>query len=216
MTPDAFWGIPLRGAGQPANDVGPSSQVPDFPPLSIQLPSAPSSYDVICAPSRAPALDSGCVDELSYDQLHDLCTPRGFCPEVSKAVLSTGLASIQDQDLSHATAVDEKMDTSATGAGKRDRLPAYVVEQLQGPTCVPDRRCERDDPSHVKGCGEMPCPVAGSGIGTASGSPSLLCGGGCWGRNSCGGEGRMQSEFGPGVIGRGGSSTHGLGTCSQS
>ena len=85
-------------------------------------------------------MDSGCFDHASYDQLHELRKQRGLGREDSEAALKTRLALTHDQNPSRALVVGDKMDVSATGAGKRGRSLAGVAGHLHGPTFAPDKR----------------------------------------------------------------------------
>ena len=53
--------------GQQPMSLGPSTEVPDCPPISIQLPFCPWSFETYRDPSQALAVDSGRFDHLSYD-----------------------------------------------------------------------------------------------------------------------------------------------------
>ena len=57
---------------QQANTPGQSVKIPKSPFLWIQPPSSSAPFDVNCAPSQAPTLDSGRFDHLSRDQQHEM------------------------------------------------------------------------------------------------------------------------------------------------
>ena len=84
---------------QPVN-LGSPTEASDFPPISIQRPSAPSPFDKNCGPSQAPTMGSGCLDHLSYDQLRQLCRQHANYRKGSTRPLKTRLASTQDRNSS--------------------------------------------------------------------------------------------------------------------
>ena len=120
--------------------VGPSPEIPDSPPLTIHLPSPPSSFDKNCAPTRRPALGPGSVEHLSYDQSYNLREQRGYLQKDAKEVLKTRLAATQAQPVSNARNLPIDANLPVTSAAKRGRPPADVAENLQDPTFAPGRR----------------------------------------------------------------------------
>ena len=124
---------------------GSSSEIPESPPLAIQLPSSSSPFGQNCAPTQPPPFDPGCRDHLSSAQLHDLCRQHGYRRGDAKKVLKTCLASTQDQKASSNTQnLPLFVDTPRTSAAKRGNPPAGALEHLQGPKFAPDKRCEGD------------------------------------------------------------------------
>ena len=76
-------------------DLDSSSELPDSPPLSIQLHSLPASSDQIRAPSEASKMISGRLNHVSYDQLREMCKQHGCGRKSSEAALETRLASMR-------------------------------------------------------------------------------------------------------------------------
>ena len=77
---------------------------PDSPSLSVRLPAPKgsvgrhpdpgSSFDRLCEPSQALEVNRTLYDEMTWDQLHDKCSQRGFRNKESKAVLKTRLTKM--------------------------------------------------------------------------------------------------------------------------
>ena len=124
--------------GQQPRSLDTSTGVPDSPPTSFQLPPHPPSFDQNCAPSQAPTLDSGCLDHLSYDQLHNLRKQHGYHRKAATEVSKTRLTFMQNQQESRTRNSPMDLDVPVTAAGKRGRPRAAAVGHLRGPTCVPD------------------------------------------------------------------------------
>ena len=93
--------------GTPGSDSGRRPgmiPVPDSPLRSVQLPSQrvpsnghhhlESSFDKMCEPFQAPRAGRSQNDELTWGQLRDQRSQRGFRKEASKAVLKTRLATV--------------------------------------------------------------------------------------------------------------------------
>ena len=78
--------------------------VPGSPYLAVQFPSprvpsekhphSESSFDKARKPSRAPRADGAQYDEMTWDQLPDPCSQRGFRNKESKAALKTRLTTM--------------------------------------------------------------------------------------------------------------------------
>ena len=103
MDADRADGNRTSRTGTPDNKFGPNPAAvpaPDPTSLSVQLPSPRgpsgkhqdwvSSHDKKCEPPQAPSVDRAQYDEMTWDQLHDQCSRRGFRRAESKAVLKTG------------------------------------------------------------------------------------------------------------------------------
>ena len=72
-----------------------STEIPDSPPISFQLPASPPPFEKICAPSQAPTSDSGCLGHLSYDQFRDLCKQHRYHRKDATEGAETRLTSMQ-------------------------------------------------------------------------------------------------------------------------
>ena len=77
-------------------------------------------------------MGSGCFGHLPYDQLQVLRKRRRYGRKDATAVVKTRLAPQQGQNLSRTRVVDDTMETSVTGVGKRGRPPANMVDLLNG------------------------------------------------------------------------------------
>ena len=80
-----------------------------------------------------PTMNSGYFDYPAYDQLHELRKQRGCRRKDSKAALKQRLASMHDQDLSRARAVEGKTVNSVTEVGQQGRPISDVVEASHDP-----------------------------------------------------------------------------------
>ena len=54
-----------------------SLEAPEPPQISIQLPPSPSPFDKNWDPSQSHTMRPGCLEHLSYDQLHELRKKHG-------------------------------------------------------------------------------------------------------------------------------------------
>ena len=66
---------PLRGDTMDVDGHRPmtsesSAEAPDSSAISSQLPSSAPPFAKTCAPSQTPTMRSGCLDHVSYEQLH--------------------------------------------------------------------------------------------------------------------------------------------------
>ena len=48
------------------------------PPLENDVNDPSASFDKQCAPSQAPTMEGSQYDNLTYDELHNLCKSRGY------------------------------------------------------------------------------------------------------------------------------------------
>ena len=104
-------------------------QPPSSPFLSLQSP-PPVSSEETCTTCQAPVVDHGRFDRLSYGQIHELRSFRGY----SKDVSTTRSASMRRGGNRRILSGVYAMDTPITVTGKGGRRPAYMVESLTGPT----------------------------------------------------------------------------------
>ena len=125
-----------------------STEVPGPPPISIQLPSCPSSFGKHFAPSQAPTLDPGSSSHLSYGRLRDMCQQHGYHRRDAKEAWETPLPSMRDKQVSSTQDVRGKLAIPITGTGKKGRPGADVTEYLQSPTFVPDKRVKQGSGLH--------------------------------------------------------------------
>ena len=107
----------IEGEGQRPITVDSSTWVPDSSPISFQLPPSPSPFGRNCAPSQGPAMDSGCLDTLSYGHMRHLCKQHGYHRKDLREVLNTRLASTTEQNASSTRDARGNLDAPLTGAG---------------------------------------------------------------------------------------------------
>ena len=137
----------LGGSPSPVPTVSP---IPDSPtlsvqllsshPLSVQPPPAAASCEKKRTAPRAPVIDHGKYDHLSYDQLREQCKKRSYKRKDSKVALKTRLASMDVEESKRTLTGDNAMNTSVSVTGKRGRTPLDVAEYLDGPV----KRCCAD------------------------------------------------------------------------
>ena len=77
------------------------------------------SFDRKCAPSRAPRCASTDYDQISYDQLHELCKQRGYHKEDAKAVIKTRQEATGAAERRPTEGAADDMDTSSSVPGKK-------------------------------------------------------------------------------------------------
>ena len=86
-----------------------------------------------------------CKDIIARNELrYESHKRRGNHRKDSEASLEAPLASMHGQNSSSAREIQEYKDTPVTGTGQGGRLPEGAAESLQGPTSVPEKRCNRD------------------------------------------------------------------------
>ena len=83
------------------------------------------SIDKRRAPSQAPEGARGNFENLSYDQIHNLCKERGYHKKDAEAVSKTRLEATDAVERRLITQNENTMDTSSSVFGKRDR---FMVE----------------------------------------------------------------------------------------
>ena len=134
--------------------------VPDSPWLSAELlsPHAPSdgyphlepSFHKTCAPPQARRAAGTQYDEMTWGQLRDQCSQRGFRKKESGAVLKTRLTEMD------AAEAKRNLKEVTEEAGKRGRTPVRGVKvsdippSALGPHAM-DRISERAPVQGVKG-----------------------------------------------------------------
>ena len=107
MDVDRGDGNSKSSTGIPASRDSPQTAmipVPDSPPLSAQLPphqtSTPnlrpsdSAFDRAREPPQAPTVNGAQFGKVSWGQLRDQCSQRGYWKKDSKAVLKTRLPTL--------------------------------------------------------------------------------------------------------------------------
>ena len=135
---------PPRAAPKP-DSPSLSAHYRSAPPLSIQLPPHTSSFDKNCAHYRAPYVDQGRYEDMSYDQIHQLCKRRGRCRKDSKEVSESRLDAVGAEARRRAFRGDTSMDTSVAATGKRNRGPEGVAENPDELQSYQDKRCRVGD-----------------------------------------------------------------------
>ena len=103
-------------------------EAPEPPQISIQLlPSpSPSPFDKNWDPSQSHTMRSGCLEHLSYDQLHELRKKHGNYRTDSKTVLKTRLASTQGQNSISTQELHGNAYIPVAGNAIRGRQPEDV------------------------------------------------------------------------------------------
>ena len=106
---------------------------PDSPTVSVDLPSSPrspgrrpeweSSSDKECEPFRAPVAGRAQYDQLTWDQLHQQRSQRGFRRKESKEVVKTRLASTDAAEARHIPTGGWEQDAPIYADGKGERAP---------------------------------------------------------------------------------------------
>ena len=138
--------------------------VPSSPSLAVQLPSphvpsgkhphSESSFDRARKPSRAPRADGAQFDEMTWDQLPDSCSRRGFRNKESKAALKTRLTTMG--------AAEEKRNLreNPQDKGKRGRAPVLGVKVSDIPPGIsgPHSTDRKRDRAPAKGEGARIAP----------------------------------------------------------
>ena len=71
-----------------------NSESPAFPPATEDPGQTSNSFDQQCAPSHALECVNGNYDNLSYDQIRNLCKDRGYHKKDAKAALKTRLEAV--------------------------------------------------------------------------------------------------------------------------
>ena len=102
--------------------------IPESPAVSVQLPPPVPSFDKNCTPSRAPVVNHGKYDYLSYDRAREQRKKGKDSGENSRGVLNTLLAAMIAEERKRTLTGDHEMDTSMSVLGRRERPPADVVE----------------------------------------------------------------------------------------
>ena len=105
-----------------------SVQLPSPPPLSIQLSPHFLSLEKNCTPSQAPFVYWARWEDVSYDQIHQLCERRSTSRIDSDEAPKTRLAPKGAEGRKGAYTDSDAMDASATGTGKRGRAPDDAAE----------------------------------------------------------------------------------------
>ena len=137
MDADREDGNYTSSTGTPGSDSGPKPEMvpaPDPPPLSVRFlsprvpsdthPHLESSFEKTCWPSQAPRAEGAQYDEMTWGQLHDPCSQRGFRKREPKAVLKTRLTAMGAAEAKRSLA-DATQD-----AGKCERAPLRGVKGL--------------------------------------------------------------------------------------
>ena len=116
--------------------------VPNSSTLPIQLPIPQDatvsprpfnpSFVRTCAPSQAPEADGAKYEELTWGQLHDQCSQRGYRKIESEAVLETRLSTMDAAEAKRISADTAQEDE------KRERAPVKGVKVSDNPTTPAD------------------------------------------------------------------------------
>ena len=114
----------------------PLIRVTSPPCLSVELPPADASFDGKCTQLKERAATRSDYDQLTYNELHQVCRRRGNARKDSRAVLKTRLSTTGAVERKRAHDNENVMDTSGdkpAAKAKRCRVediyPATVVEK---------------------------------------------------------------------------------------
>ena len=83
----------------------------ELPPLENDVNDPSASFAKQCAPSQAPTMEGRQYDNLTYDELHNLCKSRGYCKKDAKTVLKTRLEAIDTVEKNSSQVQSDNMDT---------------------------------------------------------------------------------------------------------
>ena len=120
-----------------------ATPIPDFPALSVQLPSSRSllvqlpfpvsSFFEYYAPSQARVVDRGRFGRLPFGQMRQLRLRGGRNRQDFKGVSKTRSAPMEDEGGKHILTGDDAMDTRVTVEGKRGQPTKDMVGVLNNP-----------------------------------------------------------------------------------
>ena len=140
MDLDGEAGNRTSSAGIPDSESGPNPEAipaPDSPSPSVQLPPRRGlserypdwefSFEKKCEPSHAPVADRTEYDEMTWDHLHDQCSPRGFRQKESKTVLKPRLNAMGAAEDKRNLKGTVAQNAPVCSRGIRERAPGGGV-----------------------------------------------------------------------------------------
>ena len=121
-----------------------STEAPDSPPISIQLPFSPSPFEKACAPTQVPLWTRGAWATCRMTSCMNYVNVMGIIAKIRRRFRRPGWPRRTGQNAGSTQDLQENSEAPSTGTGKRGRPPEDVAEHLQGPAVVRDTCRKRD------------------------------------------------------------------------